>query len=139
MTLLLFGAGMPVGAEAPPKRGFEKSEKAVTLPLNQNLIVSADKLDPATDPATGGLVGLSASGSVLIQVRPKGSESWIKIACGKATYDLARDEVVLSQWPAVKSGMQILRATDAETVVRVARKDGKWEIKGPHKIEISLR
>ena len=95
-------------------------------------------VDTETDPATGALKGLAATGGVLIKAKPKGKEQWILVSCDKAVYDPAKDEIVLTGWPAVKAGIQILRATAAETYVRVARASGKWEIVGRHKLEVSF-
>ena len=132
--------GIFAADEEPSRvRNFQAAEGATTLKLSEQLEVSATRLAPEMDAATGQLKGLAASGDVLIRVKPDGSETWIVVHCDKASYDLAEDVILLSGWPAVKRGVQVLRATAAETHVRVARKSGKWEIKGPHRIELSLK
>ena len=128
-----------VRAESPPRRNFTLGDGATALKLSEKLEVSASNLAPELDATSGQLNGLAASGGVLIRVRPEGSEMWILVHCEKASYDIAEDVILLSGWPAVKRGVQVLRATSGETSVRVARKSGKWEIKGPHRIEISLK
>lgn len=125
-------------AAEPPARSFEPSDKSLSFQISKNLSVTAEEILPATDEKTGVMTGLSATGSVLIKAKPEGAPGEILISCDQATYDAARDEVVLKGWPAVKSGMQILRATSPETYVRVNRANGKWEIQGPHRIDISF-
>lgn len=126
------------GAADPPKRSFEPAAGAPTLQISENLSISAEKLAPEADPATGAMTGLAASGRVIIKAKPKGAAGWVVVSCEKAVYRADGDEIVLTGWPAVKSGPQILRATGAETIVRVARATGKWEIKGPHRIELNF-
>jgi ribosome-associated heat shock protein Hsp15 len=126
------------GAADPPKRSFEPAAGAPTLQISENLSISAEKLTPETDPSTGAMSGMAASGRVIIKAKPKGAAGWVVVSCEKAVYRAEGDEIVLTGWPAVKSGAQILRATGAETIVRVARATGKWEIKGPHRIELSF-
>ncbi|MCB1088673.1 MAG: hypothetical protein KDM63_16665, partial [Verrucomicrobiae bacterium] len=128
----------PMPAEEAPKRTFDASDKALTLQISENLSLSAETLAPENDPATGAMTGLAASGKVIIKAKPNGAKDWITVSCDKAIYKADGDVIVLTGWPAVKSGLQILRATSAETYVRVARASGKWEIKGPHKIELNL-
>lgn len=127
-----------VGLADPPKRNFQPSQKSVVFKVSENLSVSAEKLEPATDATTGAMTGLAASGNVLIKTKPKGASDWILVACDKATYQSDGDIIMLTGWPAVKSGMQILKATVAETYVRVERASGKWAIKGPHTIELNF-
>ncbi|MCB1235979.1 MAG: hypothetical protein KDM91_12995 [Verrucomicrobiae bacterium] len=117
---------------------FEPKETALSFKISENLIVFADEIAPETDAATGALTGLAAVGGVVIKAKPEGAPDWVLVRCDKATYNAAGDEVILTGSPAVKSGPQILRATSDETYVRVARASGKWEIKGPHKIELNL-
>ena len=138
MAGLLGGLAAGGLAAEPPKRTFEPSPQALTLRISESLTVSAEKLAPENDPATGAMTGLAASGRVIIRAKPNGAADWITVSCDKAVYQSEGDEIVLTGWPAVKSGLQILRATAAETFVRVARTSGKWEIKGPHKIELSF-
>lgn len=141
LAAMALAAGSLIAADEKPSRprNFTAAEGATTLKLSEQLEVSATRLAPEMDAATGQLKGLAASGDVLIRVKPDGSDNWIVVHCDKASYDLAEDVILLSGWPAVKRGVQVLRATAAETYVRVARKSGKWEIKGPHRIELSLR
>ena len=54
---------------------------------------------------------MSATGRVLIKVRPNATEDWILVSCGKATYDPTKDEIILTRFPSVKAKGQILRAT----------------------------
>lgn len=129
---------MMTRAAEPPKRGFEPSAQAVELKLADNLSISAEKLSPETDETSGAMTGLSASGGVIIKTKPKGEGDWIIVACDKATYQSEGDVILLTGWPAVKSGMQTLRATSAETFVRVERATGKWAIKGPHRIDLNF-
>ncbi len=120
--------------------GLQASDKEVTtLPLSENLIISAETVSPAMDEKTGDLIGLSASGQVSLKVRPEGSEKWIYVTCGELIYDVNKDEIILKKRPVVKSGMQVLKATSDKTFVRVSRKTGKWVIKGPHKIQLKLK
>ncbi len=135
----VFFCASAADGESPPHRNFTLAEGATSLKLSEKLEVSASKLAPELDATSGQLKGLAASGGVLIRVRPEGSETWILVHCEKASYDIAEDVILLSGWPAVKRGVQVLRATSSETFVRVARKSGKWEIKGAHRIEISLK
>lgn len=125
-------------AADPPARTFQPSASAVVFPISENLTVSAEKLTPETDEDTGAMTGLSASGGVIIKTKPKGASDWILVACDKATYQSDGDVIILTGWPAVKSGMQTLRATSAETLVRVERATGKWAIKGPHRIDLNF-
>jgi hypothetical protein len=134
-VFLLSGAGI---AADPPARSFQPSDKSLSFQVSKNLSVAAEEILPSMDEKTGLMTGLSATGNVLIKAKPDGAASEILVSCDKAVYDAARDEVVLTGWPAVKSGMQVLRATSSETYVRVNRADGKWEIQGPHRIEISF-
>ena len=113
--------------------------KLITLPLSENFIISAETVSPAMDEKTGDLIGLEASGHVSIKVRPKGTEKWIYVTCGKLVYDVDNEVILLKGHPVVKSGIQVLRATSDKTYVRVSKKTGKWVIKGPHKIEIKLK
>lgn len=113
--------------------------KVTTLPLSEDLIISAETVSPAMDEKTGDLIGLSASGQVSIKVRPKGTEKWIYVTCSELVYDVNDDEIILKGWPVVKSGIQVLKATSDKTYVHVSRKTGKWVIKGPHKIQIKLK
>lgn len=138
LATLLFAHAAPGWAAEPPRRSFEPSAKALTFQISENLSVSAEQLAPENDPATGAMTGMAASGRVIIKAKPNGAADFIVVSCDKATYQADGDVIVLTGWPAVKSGMQILRATAAETFVRVARASGKWEIKGPHKIELSF-
>lgn len=140
LSLIFLGlGGAEIGEAAdPPKRSFQASSKSVVFTISENLSVSAEKLAPATDEQTGAMTGLTASGNVLIKTKPKGANDWILVACDKATYESDGDVIVLRGWPAVKSGMQILRATSPETFVRVERATGKWSIKGPHRIDLNL-
>ena len=140
LALLTTLVGSPPFAEAadPPQRSFTPSAKSVVFQVAENLSVSAEKLAPATDEKTGAMTGLTASGNVLIKTKPKGANDWILVACDQATYQQDGDVIVLKGWPAVKSGMQILRATSPETFVRVERATGKWAIKGPHRIDLNL-
>lgn len=135
--IFLFGAGSAIAAD-PPKRSFQASEKSVVFKIAENLSVSAEKLQPETNETTGVMTGLSASGSVIIKTKPKGASDWIIVACDKATYQSEGDVIVLTGWPAVKSGLQILRSTAPETYVRVERASGKWAIKGPHRIDLNF-
>ena len=128
---------LPAHAE-PPVRSFEPKEGAASFPISPNLIVSADKVTPELDPATASIKSLTAEGDVLIRVKPTDTGKWLLVACDRAVYDLANDQIKLTGWPAVKQGVQLLKATDAETYVLVSRKSGKWEIKGPHKLELNL-
>jgi len=116
-----------------------EDNKVVTLPLSDNLIISAETVSPEMDEKTGDLIGLAASGQVSIKFRPKGTEKWIVVNCGKLVYDAGKDEIILRERPVVKSGVQVLRATSDKTYVSVSRKSGKWVIKGPHKIELKLK
>ncbi len=125
-------------AANPPVRSFAVKEGVPQLKLNENLIVYARSINPEKNPETGALTAMAATGDVVIKAKPKGTENWIYVACDKAVYDPTEDSIRLSGLPAVKSGMQIVRATDAKTYVSVNRKTGKWEIKGPHKIEVNL-
>ncbi|MCB1061689.1 MAG: RNA-binding S4 domain-containing protein [Verrucomicrobiae bacterium] len=134
----LVGISALAMAADPPKRSFEPSEKSVVFQLAENLSVSAEKLAPELDESTGAMKGLAASGHVIIKSKPKGAENMIVVACDKAVYQSEGDVIVLTGWPAVKSGMQILRATSEETYVRVERGTGKWAIKGPHRIDLSF-
>lgn len=127
-----------VEAADPPKRSFTASAKSVVFKVSDNLSVSAEKLAPATDEKTGAMTGLTASGNVLIKTKPKGAADWILVACDQASYQAEGDVILLKGWPAVKSGMQILRATSPDTFVRVERATGKWAIKGPHRIDLNL-
>ena len=136
--LFFFSALMQSVAADPPARSFQPSDKSLSFQISKNLLVTAEEILPSMDEKTGLMTGLSATGSVLIKAKPEGAPSEILVSCDKATYDAARDEVVLTGWPAVKSGMQILRATSSETYVRVNRASGKWEIQGAHRIDISL-
>jgi ribosome-associated heat shock protein Hsp15 len=136
--LLSFSTFPECLAADPPARSFKPSDKSLSFQISKNLSVTAEEILPAMDEKTGLMTGLSATGSVLIKAKPEGAPSEILISCGKATYNAARDEVVLTGWPAVKSGIQILRATSSETYVRVNRATGKWEIQGPHRIDISF-
>lgn len=131
LCMMLFGLVI-LGAQAADK-------EVVTLPLSDNLIISAETVSPAMDEKSGDLIGLSASGQVSIQFRPKGTEKWIYVSCGELVYDVDKDEIILKQRPLVKSGMQILKATSDKTFVSVSRKTGKWVIKGPHKIQLKLK
>ena len=124
--------------DAPPRRTFEEKEGVPKLQINEKLIVFARSILPEKNPDTGKLTAMGATGDVLIKVKPGESKDWILVACDKAVYDSAADSIKLTGFPAVKSGMQILRATEAKTYVSVDRKSGKWEIKGPHKIELSI-
>ncbi len=128
---VLFGL-LTVAAQAEDK-------KVITLPLSENLIISAETVSPAMDEKTGDLIGLSASGQVSVKVRPKGSKKWIYVTCGELVYDVDNDEIILKGRPVVKSGIQVLRATSDKTYVHVSRKTGKWVIKGPHKIQIKFK
>jgi len=136
---LVFSGVSSVDGESPPRRNFALGEKATSLKLSEKLEISASNLAPELDAVSGELNGLAASGGVLIRVRPEGSATWVSVHCERASYHIADDVILLSGWPAVKRGAQVLRATASETYVRVARKSGKWEIKGPHRIEISLK
>jgi len=126
-------------AETKSEKEGAEGVKVTTLPLSENLIISAENVSPAMDEKTGDLIGLSASGNVSIKVKPKGSEKWIYVTCGKLVYDVAKDQIILSERPVVKSGIQVLKATSDKTYVNVSRKTGKWVIKGPHKIELKLK
>jgi len=125
-------------SEDPPQRRFTTAEGAPTFKITENLTVTAKNLAPETDKATGEFKGLAATGRVLIKVRPKADDDWILISCGKAVYDPAKDQILLTRFPSVKARGQILRSTSDKTVVRVARKTGKWEIDGPHKLQLDL-
>lgn len=127
------------GEEKKPVNKASQGLKVTTLPLSENLIISAENVSPAMDEKTGDLIGLSASGKVSIKVKPKGTEKWIYVTCGKLVYDVSNDEIVLKENPVVKSGIQVLRATSDKTYVNVSRKTGKWVIKGPHKIELKFK
>ncbi len=116
-----------------------ENKEVVTLPLSDNLIISAESVSPEMDEKTGDLIGLAASGQVTIKFRPKGTEKWILVNCGKLVYDVDNDTILLRQRPVVRSGIQVLRATSDKTYVSVSRKTGKWVIKGPHKIELKLK
>ncbi|NOX99708.1 MAG: hypothetical protein GXP30_08280 [Verrucomicrobia bacterium] len=116
-----------------------EDKKVITLPLSENLIISAETVSPAMDEKTGDLIGLSASGQVSVKVRPKGAEKWIYVTCGELVYDVDNDEIILKGRPVVKSGIQVLKATSDKTYVHVSRKTGKWVIKGPHKIQIKFK
>lgn len=131
LCVVLFGL-VTIGAEAA-------DSKVVTLPLSENLIISAETVSPAMDEKTGDLIGLSASGQVSVKVRPKGTDKWIYVTCGELVYDVNNDEIVLKGMPVVKSGIQVLKATSDKTYVHVSRKTGKWVIKGPHKIQIKFK
>jgi len=113
--------------------------KVVTLPLSEDLIISAETVSPAMDEKTGDLIGLSASGQVSVKVRPKGTDKWIYVTCGELVYDVNNDEIILKGMPVVKSGVHVLKATSDKTYVHVSRKTGKWVIKGPHKIQIKFK
>lgn len=116
-----------------------EDNKVTTLPLSDNLIISAETVSPEMNEKTGDLIGLAASGQVSIKFRPKGAEKWIVVNCGKLVYDVDNDEIILRERPVVRSGIQVLRATSDQTYVSVSRKSGKWVIKGPHKIELKLK
>jgi len=126
-------------ADTKPTKEASGAAKVTTLPLSENLIISAETVAPEMDEKTGNLIGLAASGQVSIKVRPKGAEKWIYVTCGKLVYDVNEDEILLTQHPVVKSGIQVLKSTSDKTYVRVSRKTGKWMIKGPHKIELKLK
>ena len=113
--------------------------KVITLPLSENLIISAETVSPEMDEKTGDLIGLAASGKVSIKFRPKGTEKWIYVTCGKLVYDVNKDQILLKDMPMVKSGIQVLKATSDKTYVIISRKTGKWVIKGPHKIQLKLK
>ena len=115
------------------------SAKLITLPLSENLIISAETVSPEMDEKTGDLIGLAASGKVSIKFRPKGAEKWIYVTCGKLVYDVNKDQILLKDMPMVKSGIQVLKATSDKTYVIISRKTGKWVIKGPHKIQLKLK
>jgi len=136
--LLLFTCCLPVdtlvyAADKKP------TPELITLPLSDSLIISAETVSPEIDEKTGDLIGLAASGRVSIKVRPKGSENWVYVTCGKLVYDVNNDVILLKGNPVVKSGIQVLKATSDKTYVSVSRKTGKWVIKGPHKITLKLR
>ena len=126
-------------ADTKPNQEASGKLKVTTLPLSENLIISAENVSPAMDEKTGDLIGLSASGNVSIKVRPKGTEKWIYVTCGKLVYDVSKDQIILRENPVVKSGIQVLKATSDKTYVNISRKTGKWVIKGPHKIELKLK
>ena len=79
--------------------------KVITLPLSENLIISAETVSPEMDEKTGDLIGLAASGKVSIKFRPKGTEKWIYVTCGKLVYDVNKDQILLKDMPMVKSGI----------------------------------
>ncbi|NNE92308.1 MAG: RNA-binding S4 domain-containing protein [Verrucomicrobiales bacterium] len=136
----LFGKGETVFAqESVPKRNFEVKDGTAMLPLNERLVVHAKTISPEKNPETGALTSMAATGDVLIKVKPGEAKDWILVACDKAVYDPTADSIKLTGFPAVKSGRQILRATEAATFVKVDRKTGKWEIVGKHRIELNLK
>ena len=138
VAALLLGFAASAIAEDPPKRRFTTAEGAPTFKITENLHISAKNLAPETDQATGAFKGMAATGRVLIKVRQKANDDWILISCGKATYDPAKDLILLTRFPSVKAKGQVLRATSDKTYVKVERKTGKWEIDGPHKLELNL-
>lgn len=138
LLALLFSFAASGFAEDPPERRFTTAEGAPTFKITENLHVTAKNLAPETDKATGAFKGMSATGRVLIKVRPKADDDWILISCGKATYDPAKDMILLTRFPSVKAKGQILRSTSDKTIVKVERKTGKWEIDGPHKLQLNL-
>ena len=139
MVLVLLSACHLLEAAIVYAADDKPSAKLMTLPLSENLIISAETVSPEMDEKTGNLIGLAASGQVSIKVRPKGAEKWIYVTCGKLVYDVNKDEIILKERPVVKSGIQVLKATSDKTYVSVSRKSGKWVIKGPHKIELKLK
>ena len=144
INLILISAGAfliaagTATAQEPAKRTFKVKEGVPVLNLSETLIVHAQKISPEKNPETGALTAMAATGDVLIKVKPKGAKDWILVACDKAVYDSVADTIKLTGNPAVKSGAQTVRATDAKTYVSIERKTGKWQINGPNKMELDF-
>lgn len=82
---------------------------------------------------------MAATGEVLIKAKPKGAKDWILVACDKAVYDPTTGSIILTGNPAVKSGMQVIRAVDEKTYVTVNVKTGKHIIVDRSKVEINMK
>ncbi len=130
LSFLLMGASMCV-AET-----FEPSESATKFKFSDKLTIYAQKVEPAFD-ATG-LIGLKATGEVLIVTTMEELKDGARIKCGSATYEAGTGDIVLRGRPKVKQGAQLLTATSDETYVRINPDNGKLDIKGPHTIKLSL-
>jgi len=141
VLLLTFGLFFAAasGLQAQEKRTFDIKEGVPALKLNETLIVHARTISPEKNPNTGELTSMAATGDVLIKAKPKGAKDWILVACDKAVYDPTTGSIILTGNPAVKSGMQIIRAVDAKTYVSVNVKTGKHTIEGRSKVEINMK